>query len=643
MKRNLTILLCILAMLSAFLISCEKECEHEFSSNWESNDTGHWHPAICDHGEIKDGYAEHVDSDENSVCDVCGYEGDGLKHVCTFEEEWQSSETHHWHAATCSHKDEKGDYDLHSDVDLNGECDYCTAHVHKMNIIGLCSGCGVRLKEVDDIENLEIAMAIYAISQNHYNVNGGTIDYEFIGRSNSGAEFESTMYKDVEYIFGNGYTYIKESTNTTVGGENTTGLKEAWYEVDGNGVFGVYKEDESDFILDSATENSLLGFYYAVSTFADGHGAENILYNLFEISQDVNSDGFDYTLDDNSASFKFNHNISKVNISNTTGGQVVNVSHFIVEVKFTRTDDYTLTGMDITIDVYTNDPGATSEGILEDDIDFDYDVETGRIVMRDNAKADTYTIKTVQSVGERTAINPNPKSSFVPDSFDVFADADRKIPLGKTMLAELDGIYYIYLGNYQPAGASLNYVFDYITFEVYDGNGNLVEDAETYDSPIFRSFFVFDPTGRHFFFIPKTADTYTYVIYFLGNKTHEVTIYASEDIGNKVQPGENQVAASVTETYATAHDELYFTAKESGTYTFTFTDNLTFINADEYDAAYDKDGALIGEEPTVYYDFQDPLTPKDSIFTVDLAAGETIRFYVSSDKVGTYLIDYSVK
>ncbi len=637
MKRNFLVLLCVFAMIATCLASCDKnsECDHTFSEKWSSDATSHWHPATCEHGEIKDSLAAHVDADENSICDVCEY--DGITHTHTFEEAWQYNDTHHWHLATCSHVDEKGNYDRHSDGDINGVCDYCETHVHTMNIIGRCSGCGELLKEV---ENMDIAMAVYAASENHYKINGGVIDYEFVGRSNTSSDYASIMLQDVVYTYGNGYTYTRTESNTTIGGNSSTGVIEGWYEVDGNGVFGIVKIDDGDFELVSVTADSLFGYYYAFSTLANGHGAEEILYNLFERSQSENSSGFEYVMGDGSAEFRFNNSVALVNITDTTIGQVINASYFDVIVKFFFTEDYVLTDLMISIDVYTNDPGTSAnDGFLEDDVDLDYDEKTGKITLRENALADTYTITTTQTIGERTAVNPNPKSSFVPDSFDIFADQERTTLLGSSMVAEVDGIHYIYLGNYRPIGASLNYVFDYITFEVYDGNGDLVEDAETYDSPIFRSFFVFDPTGRYFFFIPKTPDTYTFVIYFIGNKTHEITIYAGVEAEDEVVVGENQFAVEVTDTH-TWVDEYTFTAGAAGNYEFTVPAGISFVDADAFDAAEKTEDT--GDSPEPYFDFNGYGNENGGVFSLQLEAGERVRFYLSAAEKGTYVISYSV-
>lgn len=46
------------------------EAEHSFAEEWTSNETSHWHAALCGHEVVSD-LAEHV-TDENGKCVVCG-------------------------------------------------------------------------------------------------------------------------------------------------------------------------------------------------------------------------------------------------------------------------------------------------------------------------------------------------------------------------------------------------------------------------------------------------------------------------------------------------------------------------------------------------------------------------------------------
>lgn len=647
MKRNLFVLFLALVMVTALLVSCGDKCDHTFSENWESNATHHWHPATCEHGEVKDNLAEHVDANEDGICDVCAYAGVGHEH--TYAEEWVSDEYYHWHESTCSH-DDKGGYELHSDNNLDCICDYCEGHVHAMNIIGYCAdrACGKQLKAPEDIENFDFAYIVYATGVSGYDkINGGTIDYDFTGRSNTGPEYEANIIQKVEYMLGEGFTYSKRYTDSTNAGVNLTDTLECWFEVDGDGAFGVTSSDGGEsFDIVAASTDHLYGYYYALSTFADAHGAENILYKLFELSQDPNARDFEYTLDEDAGSASFNYGYLVVNV--TSAG--TNVNYYEAAVSFTYGEQYALTGFEVTLDCYTGDPGvADGVGFLYEDVDLEYNETTGVFNLLPNALADTYTVKVTQTVGERNAVNDHPKASFIPDSFEIFTDIEFTKPIGDRVSINVDEFLYIYLGNFSPVNAQ--HVQNAVKFEVYDESGSLlITNVGTNYAPLLffncdRATGYFTCTdgadGKALVFRPLDEGNFTYKIYLEGELVYEFIIHANKVTAPNVQVGENQLAVQVVAPYANGVSKATFVAETAGIYTFTFEDNLTFVNADEYDAAFDEEGNIVGEY-TVYYDFQNPFTEKTFSFIVELDANETIRFYVTSDKSGTYVVDYSV-
>lgn len=64
------------------------------------------------------------------------------KHQHTFSTRWETSDTHHWHKATCEHTDEQGDYGAH-DYDENYKCKVCKyQHEHKYDANYKCTVCG---------------------------------------------------------------------------------------------------------------------------------------------------------------------------------------------------------------------------------------------------------------------------------------------------------------------------------------------------------------------------------------------------------------------------------------------------------------------------------------------------------------------
>ena len=127
-------------LLSAALAACQPEHRHTFSEEWAFDATHHWHEATCEHGEETEGKAEHTwDGGTVTTAATCT-EGGVMTYTCTvcdatkqetvpatghtFAEEWTTTETHHWHAATCEHTEEKKDYGEHT-YNENKECTVC--------------------------------------------------------------------------------------------------------------------------------------------------------------------------------------------------------------------------------------------------------------------------------------------------------------------------------------------------------------------------------------------------------------------------------------------------------------------------------------------------------------------------------------
>ena len=124
-------------LLSAALAACGHE--HTYAEEWTTDATHHWHEATCEHTGEKDGYAEHTwDSGTVTTAATCTEAGEKT-YTCTvcsatkteaiaatghsYAEEWTIIPTHHWHAATCEHTEEKKDYAEHTYE--NGDCILC--------------------------------------------------------------------------------------------------------------------------------------------------------------------------------------------------------------------------------------------------------------------------------------------------------------------------------------------------------------------------------------------------------------------------------------------------------------------------------------------------------------------------------------
>ena len=99
---------------------------HTYDEKWSTSETQHWHAATCAHEDQKKDLGDHVDANDDGKCDVCGYQMEvEEEHTHTYSNEWTSDETQHWHAATCEHTDQKKDAANHVDANEDGKCDVC--------------------------------------------------------------------------------------------------------------------------------------------------------------------------------------------------------------------------------------------------------------------------------------------------------------------------------------------------------------------------------------------------------------------------------------------------------------------------------------------------------------------------------------
>ncbi len=102
---------------------------HTYATAWSKDETHHWHAATCEHSEEKSDYAVHtwgegvVTTPATCIAGIMTYACDcgatKTEEILpltdhTYSEEWSTNTTHHWHAATCTHRDEKANYAGHT-------------------------------------------------------------------------------------------------------------------------------------------------------------------------------------------------------------------------------------------------------------------------------------------------------------------------------------------------------------------------------------------------------------------------------------------------------------------------------------------------------------------------------------------------
>ncbi len=96
---------------------------HTYAEGWTKADKdGHWHAPTCGHDVPGADKTNHVDADNNGLCDDCAYDYD---HTHTYAEEWANNEDEHWREVTCGHTVPVADKNAHVDADGDKDCDIC--------------------------------------------------------------------------------------------------------------------------------------------------------------------------------------------------------------------------------------------------------------------------------------------------------------------------------------------------------------------------------------------------------------------------------------------------------------------------------------------------------------------------------------
>lgn len=112
-KKIILVVLLVLALVMTFVACEEVHQQHTFDTEWSSDATDHWHKATCcDTDEVSD-KAPHSFSDvivnSTVTCEVCGYSEHYVPnkpeppHEHTYATEYSANEQCHWLATTCGH------------------------------------------------------------------------------------------------------------------------------------------------------------------------------------------------------------------------------------------------------------------------------------------------------------------------------------------------------------------------------------------------------------------------------------------------------------------------------------------------------------------------------------------------------------
>ena len=631
MKKKISVLLSLLTATSLITSACGGGHEHTFSDAWANDATHHWHAATCEHGEEKDGLATHADPNEDGLCDTCGY---NVGHKHTFASAWSHNETHHWKSAICSHTGEKDKYGLHEDTDTNAECDTCGAHVHIVNKAGSCDECGEQIIPVDET-NME--MVIAAVGVNKDKIVTSQTQYSFSSVIKTVPEGCDEGYNNsqtnVTYTYGVDASYVEKSvtseartpnqSNTAMVEANASSATKIWIYTDAqdadNPVKAIQELTENGVTEVSAITSSadaMSGYYYAVSTLAEGYGAESILSALYEMSQDETASGymFEHRAEENTYIFAFSNLI--IHETQTSAGLVINANLFESQVIFKYDDNYALTAFGVQTKCYTNDPGSIAPNqIAEKDISLEFDASTETWKKVADATPSVYTYQTVQTVGERVYTHTKSIEEYKPTGF-TFSSNGSAVTDGATLEYSVGDDLEITMACV-PATAHFNLVADNITQSIVD---------KTDSNNTLLSFMGTDGNG-----VPYIA------AYNLPAGEYTLTVTYNEDaiLTATVSVAEQQVEGDYIPVTITDNncfvDLATLNATESGTYTFTIPAGY---------GAWDQEGC--DNNPWTSTPYVDPnLQPEGGSFSVDIAQGDSYSFYVSSPVKGNVKIPYT--
>ena len=632
--RKILALLLVAVMCVFALASCEllglgepEECQHTFSESWSTDAENHWHAATCEHGEMNKDLAAHADADEDGLCDVCEYE---VGHEHSFAAEWSIDEESHWKAATCSHTDEKGEAGLHKDDDTNGVCDVCEGHVHILDVAGFCDGCD---KEVKPVDRTDIAALINAAAVRGGKANGGKVEMSFVG-NNKTENNQQTMWHIQEFVIGTNGTYVKRTEKDVNFEGQLTGfdlITEKWipYGTE-DGIIGVIAMTVDGKYVDAQPTvfgvDDLNGYYYAVSTLADGYTPAAVLFTLYEASQSDNASDVQFTTDpeNNAASMSFGVFVVQMSIINDEPHY--NVNYYDVTASFTYSDEYTITSLDITCDCYTSDPGANMGGsTLDADVDLTYDPVNNTITFIEGCAKDTYTFSITQTIGERTEIELNDGSQFMPTDYGVYED--------QGFTTEADSLELTVGDNGQELYINATPDETFVSFFVRDAEVTVTKDGEL-DRGL-EAYLV----GYAIQLFPRKGGEYVVTVEALGiTKTVTVTVIEQEIEVEEGYDDTGVITLEVTETYS--WDQIYsFAAPKTGYYVFYIPVNLGIHTSEAYnkDMPPEIDYQTLGYKAEVHV-IADGYTQGGDPIGKFYTEGRPFSFHFSAPTKGTYEI-----
>ncbi len=477
MKKFLTVLLVVVmvlgtltgcAQLEGILAGMLPEAHaHEYSKDWSSDETNHWHKATCnveDEGCDKavTGLAPHYDVDNNGACDVCDYDAD---HEHGYVSDWSFDSENHWNVSNCGH------------AVVNNKA------AHTPDVAGVCTVCAYG----SDSITVENAVALGAAGAS--GVTGGTISWisdPGMGYINEG---------EVVYQLGENLLYYVDEYENAYWLSNVDGKIHA-VQVAGEFIYKPYLE---------YTEDSVNGCEFAiVPSELVFYGAEGLVSGLYEAaSANTNKDFVEYsTIVDGVVVYAYSFGYYSAN----------NEAFYVIAVSFTLGDDYAINNLSLVVEEYTYVYDEWSgfyygyEGVDEDgDEVVDYYKTTWLI-------PSTKKITTVeQTLGEQNLENPYKYEDCIASSYKIVDDFGNE--LGATIdLVAGDYVSYSFA---EVDSATADMTFDEVVV-------TLTKDGEYVDSSAFYASASWD--GNGIVLSPKAAGTYVVSVDTLATEPKEYTV-----------------------------------------------------------------------------------------------------------------------
>lgn len=109
-------------IICGYVAEEQLEHTHTYGTEWKWDGDAHWHECAC--GEKSEVAAHVYDNDQDTTCNVCGYERQVTPpHTHDFGTDWKSDAASHWHECSCG---EKADVAVHVyDDDQDSVCNVC--------------------------------------------------------------------------------------------------------------------------------------------------------------------------------------------------------------------------------------------------------------------------------------------------------------------------------------------------------------------------------------------------------------------------------------------------------------------------------------------------------------------------------------